>query len=496
MKMKPRRRAAVGVLATLMLAFITWRAAVLLLRSPLEISRETTYVTGPVKPDGSIDYPAALHELMSRGVNAEDNAAVLMAPLFGTARYEPAWREQYRQWLGAEQIPVTGIVINEPDFILQYLRQEGVDGESLSGLTPQFRKARCQGWTPSEFPLVAQWLEANASAFEIIEKSLKHSQYYAPLVGDESDFRWIISTDIAHQREIPRLLHTRAMLRLGQGDIDAAGRDLLMCHRFAMLACEHAPGTMAYATAVSFDFSASAGDQVFAAAKLTPAQFRAHLDRHQRLPPLVSPQKVFDISHRLISLSGVIEQFGQASLNYNVMLRKTNLFFDDLVAAEKLDRYTDRSLAIDAIENDFKSRIPAAKSSLQQAADVMFSSRKTISASVGDVLLLQSIPSYRNVDNWWTRSQVQRDLTTVALALSLYKSEHGQYPDQLDSLEPDYLSSIPIDRFTDLPLIYVSRDEGYRLYSRGPNGKDDGGESDSSKKQDDAAISVPHQCEE
>src|SRR5262245_33592389 len=42
------------------------------------ISKETTYVTGPLDKDGYIDYAAALNERLGQGVTPENNANVLL----------------------------------------------------------------------------------------------------------------------------------------------------------------------------------------------------------------------------------------------------------------------------------------------------------------------------------------------------------------------------------------------------------------------------------
>jgi hypothetical protein len=42
----------------------------------ITISRETTFVTGPLRPDGSVDYLAAINERYSKGVTPDNNAAV------------------------------------------------------------------------------------------------------------------------------------------------------------------------------------------------------------------------------------------------------------------------------------------------------------------------------------------------------------------------------------------------------------------------------------
>src|SRR5713101_3375645 len=45
-------------------------------RGTFTISKETTYVTGPLDKDGYIDYAAALNERLGKGVTPENNANV------------------------------------------------------------------------------------------------------------------------------------------------------------------------------------------------------------------------------------------------------------------------------------------------------------------------------------------------------------------------------------------------------------------------------------
>src|ERR1700724_174995 len=52
-------------------------------RGKFTISKETTYVTGPVDKDGYIDYAAALNERLRQGVTPENNANVLIWKALG-----------------------------------------------------------------------------------------------------------------------------------------------------------------------------------------------------------------------------------------------------------------------------------------------------------------------------------------------------------------------------------------------------------------------------
>ena len=57
------------------------------------------------------------------------------------------------------------------------------------------------------------------------------------------------------------------------------------------------------------------------------------------------------------------------------------------------------------------------------------------------------------------------------------KLAHGQYPEQLSQLIPDYLAAVPADPVDGKPLRYRRSEGGtFLLYSVGVNGVDDGGD--------------------
>ena len=66
-------------------------------------------------------------------------------------------------------------------------------------------------------------------------------------------------------------------------------------------------------------------------------------------------------------------------------------------------------------------------------------------------------------------------VTRVAMALAAYRAEHDAFPPKLAKLAPKHLAKVPGDRFSDTELTYRRTDDGYVLYSVGPNGQDDNG---------------------
>jgi hypothetical protein len=66
-------------------------------------------------------------------------------------------------------------------------------------------------------------------------------------------------------------------------------------------------------------------------------------------------------------------------------------------------------------------------------------------------------------------------LIIVELTLRCYQSEQGHAPTQLTELIPRYLQRVPLDPFSNSPLVYRSQGTNWLLYSLVPDRVDDGG---------------------
>jgi hypothetical protein len=75
------------------------------------------------------------------------------------------------------------------------------------------------------------------------------------------------------------------------------------------------------------------------------------------------------------------------------------------------------------------------------------------------------------------REQTVNRLLQVEMALRAYRSEHDKLPAKLENLVPDYLAHLPDDPFalTSQPLHYSVSNSKVKLWSVGPDGKDDDG---------------------
>lgn len=73
-------------------------------------------------------------------------------------------------------------------------------------------------------------------------------------------------------------------------------------------------------------------------------------------------------------------------------------------------------------------------------------------------------------------AQTTADLARIACTLERYRLAHGEYPESLGVLVPQFMERIPHDLIAGQPLKYRRTDDGqFVLYSVGWNGTDDGG---------------------
>ena len=72
-------------------------------------------------------------------------------------------------------------------------------------------------------------------------------------------------------------------------------------------------------------------------------------------------------------------------------------------------------------------------------------------------------------------AQTSTDLARTAIALERYRLAHGEFPESLDALAPQFMEKIPHDIINGQPLHYRTDDGQFILYSVGWNEADDGG---------------------
>jgi hypothetical protein len=86
------------------------------------------------------------------------------------------------------------------------------------------------------------------------------------------------------------------------------------------------------------------------------------------------------------------------------------------------------------------------------------------------------MPGFQNAVIRFAYAQESVDLARVAIALERYRLAHGEHPESLDALAPQFIANLPHDIINGQPLHYRRTADGqFVLYSVGWNETDDGG---------------------
>jgi hypothetical protein len=93
-------------------------------------------------------------------------------------------------------------------------------------------------------------------------------------------------------------------------------------------------------------------------------------------------------------------------------------------------------------------------------------------------LLSQAVLSEQKFPARLLRIEAGKRLVITAIALERFKLAHGEYPESLSSLASQYLTTVLLDPVDKQPMRYHRQPDGtFLLYSIGPDGIDNGGDS-------------------
>jgi len=382
-------------------------------RRKIPISRETTHVLGPVRADGTIDYVAAMNEILSRGVTRENNAAVPIIRALGPRALAEETRARALAMLGMQPLPERGDYLTDFDeHVLATAPEEDLrpttprpvaipeeirnteeikkklppelravleatpkpgPSRALERAVKEYNTAMKAPWTAEQYPVIAGWLEANADPLDRVVAATRSPRLYAPWVRADEHAPMVGLDFISSDRgpKLPaRMLKCRAMLRIGSGDLDGAVEDSLALHRLARLVAQ-APsllhqllGTVLEKFALDVDLAIAGADG------LTGARARRLLADLRAMSPLPGLRGAIDTGERFLALDmamsllgGVTEEIlsretkglgSEMPLDAGVLLRTVNSPYSAWAKALKSRDYLTRCRAMAATPNIVK----------------------------------------------------------------------------------------------------------------------------------------------
>jgi hypothetical protein len=280
--------------------------------SSLTVSKETTYITEPLRADGTPDYAAWLNRKHSAGVTPENNAALVLRAIEPAALREMGVDER----AAPEPALVRGGLRDLQPLEEHLKRKLDPQGEvpgigplppDLDGaFTAQHGRAMAGPWRPADAPLVAAWLQMNEASLARIEEATRtRTRFFVPVPGD-----------LAFDMKLPSLLgfrvtgnalRVRALASAAWGDRAAARRDVVAGLRLASL-LEQGPWLIDRLVAVALR-GIAAEPVVALADPAAPAAARDLLNSLKQVPASVPIDDVLDVNERLVFLAGYVDLY-------------------------------------------------------------------------------------------------------------------------------------------------------------------------------------------
>lgn len=485
------------------------------------IGKETTWITGPLAKDGSIDYLQAMNDRIARGVTPANNAAVPFWHVMGAgdAHLDEAVREALFERLGAEPPPASAPSWRTLEGFIEAERQAGRPIPHAEELSDQLYAAAKAPWKSAERPALAAWIEANGASVEKIVEGLSRPRFYSPLLMPaDSESGTLIEVRLPHSqasREVARLLIARAMLRAGSGQLEQAWSDIHAAHRLSRHLAAASVTLVEGLVSLAIADMAFTAEVQLAQLPLTRPLLNKVQEQRAALGPLPSVERIIDQGERFMMLDviqslalqksqieeltgvrdPVVQTLLSKAIDWNEPMRMANQQYDRLVAMVRLPTHAQRVEAQRQWEEDMKKL--ARPSKLQIAAALLGGDTdKVLGRELGKILVSLLLPATHQAHVAELRLATRSDLVDLAYALASYRLERGEYPQRLEQLAPVHLKTLPSDRFTGEPFVYRREAEGYWLYSLGPNMRDDegkgpyteGGEGADRGEQDDIGV--------
>ncbi len=473
------------------------------------VSPRTTYITGPLLPDGLPDYERYILDRSRDGVTPENNAAALLWPALWPGELDPPQYAAVAAELGLDTIPSQAdAVVPVYKQITNWFRTQQLPSEDSDSFEQEldqtidqvFDQVMSRPWTSEQFPWLAKWARDNQKPLDKILEASRRPRCYFPspsmLDNNRDGLVTMLLPGVQGVRECGRSLTARAMWHVGEQRPDAAWLDLLATHRIGRLVAQ---GPTMVEQLVGIAIAGIAGNGTVAmlhegrtSASLARqilrdlqtleyfTQFADSLDNMERLSFLdgVTQLSRGDFDARWLEWGGVESQgrplthLQHLCVDWNIVLRKGNEFYDRYSVAARLPTYEAREQAMAKVEQDLRRLFNRTGIDTLVASALNPSARSDAATGVMLGLFFPAVDAALDAQD---RANAKLDLLRLAAALAVYRAEHGDYPQKLDDLVPGVLEKLPVDLYHAKPFIYKRIDDGYLLYSPGGNGQDDGG---------------------
>ncbi len=347
---------------------------------------------------------------------------------------------------------------------------------------------------------IDKWITGNKEAFDLVIAASQKPYYWMTYKNKDpnSGMIGVLFPNLSGFRDLARLLSWRARLSAEQGRFEDSFNDLTVCYRFGRHIRQGNKSLIEQLVGIAIEaISVQTLRDILGVHQIDSSALKALQENLERA--VANEDFVINFtSEKLFIYDGIQRCFTDGAFGSHLYLPRLMSLGDSFSETEpdfawyKLfvapfvvpkiafhvlfthpDKVKTRQM-VDSLYNYYDNI--AHKTPAQIHSDKIDSEKEFMKIVKGNLLLEILAPAVGRVVETGYRNKTDVQATVAIIALQRYKEDKGQYPDSLnDLIAAGFLKELPIDPWSDKPLIYRKTDAGFTLYSVGLNFKDDGG---------------------
>ena len=386
------------------------------------------------------------------------------------------------------------------------------------------RLARSEPWLSREYPELAQWLESHQNTIADLMQVFQEDKCYLPVpAGSLGSNRYVERS--ARMRRWTSLLLYAANNDIGEGRIDAGIEKYFCLIQMANHMCQQ-PKTYQL---MNFQYESP----ILSLLNRFVIEKQPTTEQLRRISNSISgPEdnwgsdfiRVLEYSklaekNKFCSLAYEVNQNGKVRLSRDYWIAAVGgaVFLNEIStptysqrklnkartivnwfvypssprrAAEILDRYFERYYLMAELEYDWTKEPPQLPFSLYTVSTLRHDQLSYKCYARYTAVMSEKL--YHFFHDEYLRILTLRRGSRVVIALKQYNINNGRWPENLDAIKANVPPEALIDPQNNGAYVYRLTEDGFRLYSRGPNGKDEEGRHEPDGP-DDLTIWPPRQ---
>lgn len=476
------------------------------------ISKETTYFTGPLKEDGTIDFIAAINERFAEGVTPENNAALIIVPAMDLVDWGRDGRRE--RVLGAMGLTPEEIA-SRPRLVELRSFSEMPGEANVEALTADYSAALEKPWSDDELPTMRRWLDRNEKVLSQIASAARRERFFVPFVseGKDDQLAGVLLEHAQQMRAVARMFQVRANNHVAHERWNDAWTDILTIRDLGRLvaqgqtlveglvgvaitgiACNQAKQLIATADPSAVDWESLRGTW-----KIQPVSNLSHTlgvteramliqlscniwenpDPNAQLLQWVymNENEIAAAGTQLIgrTLKGMLTS---GEVNLDDALRYSNQMYDRAIEVLSIPDPAAREAAFAEIEESIQVVKSGAPSEFPASSlvRVLTSQPQKPEEQFAKVLLGMVFPAAQTATRAELRIRASQNVIDLALAARALQSRIGSLPESLRELEPMVEATTLTQPSIGDAIAFRADDKGIRIYHWCSNRLDDGGD--------------------